>query len=296
MKYADNFARINARLRARGFTVVEVPGCWTRGRRRNGGPAEDFVSIETLTIHHTATGGSADYASLNLVTNGRPDLAGPLCNYGLGRKGTVYFVAAGAANHTGATWKLRESNKYAVGHECENDGLGEPWSEDLVESLTALVQEERVEFGVVRDDVLGHREICTPSGRKPDPAHFDMDAFRAATDYWEEDMANVSQDQLNDLVDAAGIIKRALGTKMKSRVEGSDWEDYLPAAVMNTNLDAFMLRRELAEVRGLVAGFSAALGVLAASKGADAAAIQAAAEAGAREALDSFTLTISKES
>lgn len=177
MRFADEFARVADKLRTRGFTVHEQAGWATRGRR-----GEDLIAVDTITVHHTATPGADDYRSLNLVTNGRSDLAGPLCNWGVGRHGGIYLIAAGSANHTGKTWTLQQSNKYAVGIECENDGVGEPWSGELWDALTALVQELRREFAIPSGLVYGHREICVPAGRKVDPTPDIMRALRNRSD------------------------------------------------------------------------------------------------------------------
>jgi N-acetylmuramoyl-L-alanine amidase len=178
MKYADRMARVATRLRERGYTVVEQPGWRTRGRH-------DFDSLESLIIHHTATGGTADYRSLKMVTDGRGEpnpLEGPLCNWGAGRLGTLYLIAAGTANHTGKTRELWQSNSYAAGLEAENDGVNEPWPSVMVDAMTAWAQEMRREFGIPQARVLGHKEVCVPVGRKIDPANFDMARFRKATD------------------------------------------------------------------------------------------------------------------
>jgi hypothetical protein len=202
MQYADRLERVAQRCEARGVPVVRVPGWRTRGRIRNGKP-QDMISILSLIIHHTATGGTADYRSLKMVTDGRGEpnpLDGPLCNWGGGRMGTLFLVAAGSANHTGATKELWQSNQYASGFEAENNGIGEPWSVPLKLTMTIWAQEMRREFGVPRPRVLGHREVCVPVGRKIDPANFDMNQYRLSTDYPQEDdfMAALTPEQQLD--------------------------------------------------------------------------------------------------
>lgn len=84
---------INARLRAAGITVHEWPGWETRGNGQSS-------AYEGAIVHHTATAfGSAPA----VLVNGRPDLAGPLCNYAGNADGSVTVIAAHPANHAGAS-------------------------------------------------------------------------------------------------------------------------------------------------------------------------------------------------
>lgn len=90
---------INARLRAAGITVHEYPGCWTRGNGQS--PA-----YEGGLVHHTAGSfGSAlrGTGMGRLLTEGRPDLSGPLCNWAGNEDGSLTFIAAFPANHAGAS-------------------------------------------------------------------------------------------------------------------------------------------------------------------------------------------------
>lgn len=220
MKYAARLARVADRCEARGIKVVRVSGWENRGRIKteNGRRyAQDMVSIESLIVHHTATGGREDYRSLKTVTDGRGDLAGPLSNWGGGRMGTLFLIAAGSANHTGATRELWQSNQYASGFEAENDGIGEPWSLPLKVCMTVWAQEMRKEFGVPQARVLGHREICVPVGRKPDPANFDMNEFRKLSDY-PKDGDDLTPDERQMLID---IHKALIGNdSVASRIDG----------------------------------------------------------------------------
>ena len=118
--------------------------------------------------------------SLGVVTNGRSDLAGPLCNVGLGRDGTCYVVAAGRAYHAGAgSWHgVTNGNSELIGIEAENTGLGEPWSEVQLDAYVRLCAAILKHVGADPIMAVAHREYCTPKGRKIDPAGIDMAAFR----------------------------------------------------------------------------------------------------------------------
>lgn len=116
-------------LRSAGLTVVEVPGWQTRGY--NG---QDIQGVRGILWHHTV-GPRASFAtqnmpSLGVLTNGRPGLAGPLSQLGLGRDGTVYVVAAGLCNHAGKgqlpNIPANMGNHYLIGVEMESSGVA-PW-------------------------------------------------------------------------------------------------------------------------------------------------------------------------
>lgn len=91
--------KINARLRAAGVTVHEMPG-W---RERGNGYVSSYVGG---LVHHTATafGKALPGSSIGkLLVDGRPDLKGPLCNYAGNDDGSVTIIAAHPANHAGAS-------------------------------------------------------------------------------------------------------------------------------------------------------------------------------------------------
>lgn len=158
--------------RASGLPVVETDGWRTRGH----GPME---GVRTILCHHTAGPAEGDMPSLGVVTNGRPDLPGPLCNLALARSGTVYVVAAGTAWHAGeVAVPTTQSNVWAVGIEAEATGV-DPWPPRQYDAYVALCRALIDQYGLSPARVLGHKEVAVPPGRKIDP-NFDMDQFRAA--------------------------------------------------------------------------------------------------------------------
>ncbi|MFN2497078.1 MAG: N-acetylmuramoyl-L-alanine amidase [Pseudonocardiaceae bacterium] len=160
--------------RMTGYPVVEVPGWRSRGRA-------GMRLVEGLVAHHTAGAPGGEYPSLGIVTHGRAGLAGPLSAFGLGRSGTVYVIGAGISNHAGAsTWAgFRDLNDEFLGCEAESAGSRDDWTpaqRDCYPRLAAAIL-----FYLRRgaDRVGGHKEVCLPRGRKPDPAFWDMETFRA---------------------------------------------------------------------------------------------------------------------
>jgi hypothetical protein len=155
--------------RAAGLKVVEVRGWKTRGH----GP---MASVKTIVCHHTAGPRAGNMPSLNIITNGRPGLDGPLAHLGLARDGTVYVVAAGLAYHAGQVRSPSYANAYAVGIEAEATGV-DPWPAVQTAAYATLCAALVKAFGLTPARVLGHKEVCYPVGRKTDP-NFAMGPFR----------------------------------------------------------------------------------------------------------------------
>jgi hypothetical protein len=157
--------------RATGYPVVEVAGWRTRGR-------ESF-DPRGLVWHHTAWPmTSSDMPSLNLITNGRADLPGPLSQFGLGRSGTIYIIAAGRANHAGSGgWRGLVGNSSVFGIEAEHPGTrGTPWPAAQLDSYMKLSAELVRRGGFLTDMVCGHKEWAPT--RKVDPIDLDMNDMR----------------------------------------------------------------------------------------------------------------------
>lgn len=169
---ATMFTGLARVARKTGFPVDEAPG-WEKAG--HGG----MTSCKTIVIHHTAGANNGkDYNSYSTVKNGRPGLPGPLAQLGVGRNtGTVYVFAAGKSWHAGKVGKTAHNNDNAIGIEIENNGTGEKYSANAYNSAVALAGELVKEFGLSINDVLGHKEIAIPRGRKIDPS-FGMDKFR----------------------------------------------------------------------------------------------------------------------
>jgi LysM repeat protein len=105
----------------------------------------------------------------------------------VGRDGTVHVIAAGRANHAGKGGPFRNiprdsGNAFLVGVEVENNGVGEQWSPQLLQTLDVVFA--TLLIGLQRQSVwlIGHKEWAP--GRKIDPARTDaglptMDRMRA---------------------------------------------------------------------------------------------------------------------
>jgi hypothetical protein len=207
-------------LRAEGLDVREVPGWKTRGRPFT------FVGTEGVLEHHTASNpASGPRPALRTVTDGRSDLPGPLCQLLIDRIGIVWVIAAGYANHGGwgGPWRsvpLDSANKYMVGIEIENNGLGEPYSKATMlaarKATVAILKHQK------RDQswVLGHKEWTS---RKINPS-FDMNKFRRdVKEGLEGGMAILTPDEEKQL--------RAFMLNLREATKKPDGSTRTPAAL-----------------------------------------------------------------
>lgn len=158
--------------RLTGYPVVEVAGWRTRGVR-------GLAAVEIVIAHHTAGPKTGEAPSLGIVRDGRAGLSGPLSQFVLGRSGTVYVVAAGAANHAGvSSWAgMSDLNSRSLGIEAEDDGDGR-WEPAQLDCYARLVAACLHYMRRGADRAAGHREVAIPAGRKVDPAGIDMPDFR----------------------------------------------------------------------------------------------------------------------
>lgn len=163
-------------LKIWGLTVEESKGWRHRGRPYNFYP-------RAIIAHHTASNAqSGNFGSERIVTVGRSDLPGPLCQFLLGRDGTVKLIAAGYSNHAGyggpkVDVPANMGNTYTYGIEAENNGIGEPWTRKQLNAYyrlcaALLVWMDRKDV----NRVFAHKEWAP--GRKIDPAGINMDRFR----------------------------------------------------------------------------------------------------------------------
>ena len=165
-------ARLERAVKNAGVKYKKVSGWSSRGHGTMG-------SIQSVIVHHTAGPKSGNSPSLNVVAYGRPGLSGPLAQLFLARDGTVYLVAAGVSYHAGRVNNSNFTNSHALGIEAENTGLSNdsPWPAHQVDAYAKLCKALCDEFGLSTSRVRGHKEVCSPRGRKIDPT-LNMSQFR----------------------------------------------------------------------------------------------------------------------
>jgi N-acetylmuramoyl-L-alanine amidase len=166
------FAGLGKELRANGCKVKQVTGWQSRG--------SSSFSPRGIMFHHTASAAGNNAPALGIVTHGRSDLPGPLCQFLVARDGTIYFIAAGRANHAGTGGPLRgipqdSGNSFTIGVECENNGVGEKWPELQQNAIATLYAVLLRRIKRNQSMVMGHKEWTS---RKIDPHPIEMDSFR----------------------------------------------------------------------------------------------------------------------
>lgn len=155
--------------------VLQQYGVHVRDMRVKPRPGA-FTPVGVLN-HHTATKGSA----LASCCRGRPDLSGPLCNVNIARDGTVHVVSDGRSNNAGkgstvvirdlqadrpvtADAKARkladdaDGNRYFIGIEVDNDGVGEPYSPAQLASLGMVNAALCLHFEWSANRAIHHRQ------------------------------------------------------------------------------------------------------------------------------------------
>ncbi len=116
---------VTAAFRKWGVKYRVIGGWETRGRPPSSGP----FNPRGVLVHHTGSTSSATNpaGALGIVTNGRPDLPGPLCQISTGYDGVTTIVAAGRANHAGRMRALGsipagDGNAQLIGNEVQTNG------------------------------------------------------------------------------------------------------------------------------------------------------------------------------
>lgn len=151
-----------------GVPVKLVSGWESRG--------SSAFNPQGVVCHHTASSAGSDHPALGICTYGRSDLPGPLCNVLLARNGDAYIVASGRANHAGSGgYRGLYGNSSVLGIEAENNGVGEPWSQNQLRSYHRICAAMCSEINRDASWVCGHKEWTS---RKIDPAGINMNDFR----------------------------------------------------------------------------------------------------------------------
>jgi N-acetylmuramoyl-L-alanine amidase len=140
--------------------------------------------IDTIVLHHTASNnGQADLAHLR---NPKSEVS---AHYMLDRDGKIYQLVGDSkrAWHAGKG-ELHgvptDVNGRSIGIEIVNDGSGKTaFTEAQYKSLTQLVGYLKQEYKVPMNNIVGHKDVAVPHGRKNDPAaNFDWNRLRDGID------------------------------------------------------------------------------------------------------------------
>ncbi|MBQ0900486.1 N-acetylmuramoyl-L-alanine amidase [Micromonospora sp. U21] len=164
-------------LRAAGVQVV-VEGDWLN-RMRPG----SFDPIGVLW-HHTASTSSASnpHPALGICINGRPDLAGPLCQALVDYNGVFHVISAGRCNHAGVSGgsgpiPSGDGNTLMIGWEIDYNGVNQEMTAAQYNASIAATAAVLTRLGRNSSYARGHRETSTTG--KIDPSFIDLNVMRA---------------------------------------------------------------------------------------------------------------------
>jgi N-acetylmuramoyl-L-alanine amidase-like protein len=250
---------INARLRAAGVVVHELPGWQSRG---NGMTSAYTGGI----VHHT--GGPfgtalAGNGRANELVKGTKKLSGPLCNYAGNEDGSITVVAAHPANHAGASGgrsmgplpRTGLFNKFVLGLEIIYSGF-EPMHD--VQYRSAVLWSRIVVAVCGHGDaerVRAHGETSITGKWDPGFAKdrtIDMNAFRNAVR--EDDLTPDEHNMLKFVHDrVAGIMPQRFFAQDADdpaavREVGANAQGAQPAHVLDT-LDGNFIVRQIQRLR-----------------------------------------------
>lgn len=136
----------------------------------------DGVKPSVIALHHTGSGSA--WADREFLCN--PD-SGVSAHYLISKDGTIHHLVKDSdrAWHAGkSAFQGREDvNDFSIGIELTNKGDGRtPFTEAQYTSCRALVAWLCAEYGIPRGNVVGHKDVALPKGRKDDPAdNFDWE-------------------------------------------------------------------------------------------------------------------------
>lgn len=152
--------------------VVQAPS--PNYNSRNG------ADIDAIVLHHTASNnGAGDIAWLR---NPKSQVS---AQYVLDRDGTIYQLVgdekrAWHAGESALNGVPTDVNGRSIGIEIVNDGSGKtPFTEAQYKSLGQLVGYLKQRYDVPMKNIVGHKDVAVPHGRKNDPApNFDWNRLR----------------------------------------------------------------------------------------------------------------------
>jgi len=138
------------------------------------------ADIDAIVLHHTGTNnGAGDLAHMR---NPKSDVS---AHYMVDRDGKIYQLVNDQkrAWHAGPSQlhgKPTDVNGRSIGIEIVNDGSGKTaYTDAQYKALTQLVGYLKQEYKVPMDNLVGHKDVAVPRGRKSDPsANFDWNRLR----------------------------------------------------------------------------------------------------------------------
>ena len=138
------------------------------------------MDIDAIVLHHTGTNnGKGD---LNHMRNPSAKVS---AHYMIDQDGKIYQLVddkkrAWHAGPSALHGKPTDVNGRSIGIEIVNDGSGKtPFTDAQYKALTQLTGFLKQEYKVPMENIVGHKDVAVPKGRKADPAaNFDWSRLR----------------------------------------------------------------------------------------------------------------------
>lgn len=304
---ASRFVQI---LREEGLVVHEYRSWRTHNRNHKGrwGP------INGVMIHHTVTRGTE--SSVRLCYDGHSTLPGPLCHGVIDKRGEVWLVGNGRANHAGSgdddvldaviderdapgdNEANTDGNARFYGFECINMGDGQdPWPEEQLLAIEKAGAAICRAYGWDAASVIGHLE-WQPG--KVDPRGFGMDWMRGRIARRLDNPPNKQKDQEDDDMDMSTQVP--ISGWVQKRWDDKGLKDgrismktALGSGYAHSRRAAEASEATLAELGAMRATVDKLADAIAGGGGLTAAEIRAAAEEGAQAALNRLGTTLIEE-
>lgn len=312
--------RLVAEWRNRGLDIFENSGWQTHNRDAGRAPFQP----NGIMIHHT--GGDTTnpdlYASKSgVLWVGRPDLPGPLCLAGVGMNARIYMQGFGRTNHAGTgdssvlnavinetvpmDRELRPSkndvdgNSRFYGFEVMYSG-GHPMSAIGYRAVVLASAIICKLHGWSARSIIGHREW---TNTKPDPGYCPMDQFRRDVQaLLDSNFANTNTNNPPPQEDDMPSVNDLLQAPIRRSGPGVDTNSETSIGAVMSWFDANVvgIRGEVVASQAATAALINALAAKIDGEDIDVAAVQAAANAGAKAALeemiDSATVELNVDS
>ncbi|NUV54545.1 N-acetylmuramoyl-L-alanine amidase [Streptomyces coelicolor] len=299
-----------AALKAEGCKVVEYKSWRTHNRNSKGA----WGPVNGVMIHHTVSSG--EDSSVALCYNGHSALPGPLCHTVGGKSGKLYMVGHGRANHAGSgdgdvlravinetalpadNQANTDGNSRFYGLEIVNLGNGkDTYTREQYDAAVRWAAAICRTHGWGAGSVIGHKEWqpgkIDPHGPVEGRGSFDMNRFRA-------DVAERLKHPASWSPTGSTPAPAKPQTPTPPKEDDVSAYDLWAYKGKGETRDAYAyLRGTEAAVKSLTAqvgALSATVGKLAEGGGLDASEIKAAAEAGARAALEKLGEHLSDQS
>ena len=156
-------------LRLAGIEVITHPGWETRS---NG----DFTNLRAVVWHHDASpAGDSPGVPAYMIRN----YGNAGAQLWVDRRGVWHVVGAGVAYHAGKVLPGKPGNWDSLGVETDHT-TGEAWPPTQLDSLRRGTAAILRHLGVGPTGLEFHRTVCSPPGRKSDPAGLDLITERRA--------------------------------------------------------------------------------------------------------------------